>query len=98
MSLTEAVDSPIAAFNRRRTPPAVIFEVLGRHYDDVIVLFAFNREAVDVIRALPAWARRFDRAARVWFIHPAFIEALGAELRRGGRIIVWRYGRTGVVV
>ncbi len=80
----------VAAFNRRRRPPAVIFEVVGRHYDDVLVMFNFEADAVNTVAKLPLWARHYDRAAKVWFVHPAFVDRLAVELRRGGRVIVWQ--------
>ena len=86
---------PGASGPRHVRPPAVIFEVLGRPHDDVIVMFNFEPDAVNTVMKLPPWARHYDRAARVWFVHPGFVNRLAVELRRGGRIIVWRTGQAG---
>jgi hypothetical protein len=62
----------------------VVFEHLGRHYDDVLVTFAFDAELVELIRALPHWARRYDNATRAWQVHPWFAAALANAARRLG--------------
>lgn len=66
----------------------VVFEHLGRHYDDVLVTFAFDAELVELIRQLPHWARRYDNAARAWQVHPWFAAAVANATRRLGHEVI----------
>ncbi|MGO9382397.1 MAG: hypothetical protein ACLP4W_09940 [Mycobacterium sp.] len=64
---------------------AVLFEVMGRDCEDVLVfLQRFDATAVAVIRTLPAWARHWDAATRVWYIHPGVAGTPADRLARIG--------------
>ncbi len=60
-------------------PPIAVIETFRPH-DDVIVMFTYDQDVVDFVRGLPAWARAFDRGARVWRIHPGFADDLAVVL------------------
>jgi hypothetical protein len=79
----DQVSAPGAATGRR-----VVFKAFSPA-DDVLVTFAFDQAAVDVIiKTLPPYARNFDPGAKVWRIHPAYANRLAVVLTRLGFDVV----------
>lgn len=63
-------------------PRAVVLEKFGPA-DDVLV-FTVDPAAGGIIRALPRYARHFDKRARVWRVNPGAAERVAAALTRQG--------------
>jgi hypothetical protein len=64
------------------------FERVGQDYDDFIVAFAYDWRAVDAIKALPWWARRWDPDCGVWRVHPDGAVEVAARLHQLGYQVV----------
>jgi hypothetical protein len=65
---------------RRREDLVVLFEHLGKYYDDVLVSFEYDKCAVAAIKALPSGAGYWDATFKVWRIHPGYADRLAADL------------------
>jgi hypothetical protein len=70
-------------------PRIARFEHLGAYYEDALLTFVNTHgddadHANKAIRRLPWWGRYFDKAARVWRIHPGLVAVLVDTLARLG--------------
>ncbi|MDT5371454.1 MAG: hypothetical protein QOC62_5885 [Mycobacterium sp.] len=64
---------------------AVRFERRGDHYE---VSFPYDPAVVAVIKALPAYARRWNPESKVWRIDVGYARSLAGNLRELGHIVV----------
>ncbi|MDT5356882.1 MAG: hypothetical protein QOJ56_5414 [Mycobacterium sp.] len=61
----------------------ITFERAGPH-DDVVLTCTYDRDALAVIKNIPAWARTWQPRTRCWAIHPRYVRSLATALRRVG--------------
>jgi hypothetical protein len=66
-----------------KTHPIINIESAGQH-DDVVITMAYHQDAVDIIKALPDFARSWSAAERAWRVHPAYARSLAVTLHRLG--------------